>query len=167
MNSSVEQLRQLHPDASDEALEFHTHIVEYAMKADAPTEILLDFGRVVPKAPLPIIGDHRGDEHAAELRIYGTYKGDCTRCVSSYPLWTRRRVDDLLRKPEPLVPVLFDLGVLLDRMVKQERLHPNTRLKEVIAHHGDTIDCLDDLVSESDAYRNPPREIEPRHRGDV
>jgi hypothetical protein len=162
MNSnSAEQLRALHPDASVEALEFHAHIIEYAMKGDAPTEILIDFAHVVPKAPLPIVGvlkDVHG--HAAELWIYGLYQGECTRCVSSYPLWTPRPQDDLLAKPELAESVLFDMGLILDRMVKLERRYPNARFKDVIAHHEDTIDRFDDLITESEAYRNPPREIE-------
>lgn len=160
-HSAVEQLRTLHPDATVEALEFHAHIVEYAMKADAPTEILIDFGRVVPKAPLPIVGELTGAHgHAAELWIYGLYNGECTRCISSYPLWTPRPHDDLLVKPEAHEAALFNLGTQLASMVKLERLHPNDRMKDVIAHHEETIDRYDDLVTESEAYRNPPLEIE-------
>jgi len=163
MSDSTSQLRQFHPDASDDAIAFHDHILDKMLDAQAPTAMITDFGHyVTPEAPAwtPLLVC----DHPVALEIYGKYEVDgglrCTQCVSLHNLWIPYARTDLLRDADALQDLEFALGELLDHLRKVERLQPNKRFKDIIANHESMIDDLSDLRTESNAYWNPPLEIE-------
>jgi len=169
LSNSASQLRQLHPDASDEALDFHERIVEVMILADAPTGHILGFASLKPKGPdwLPI----QVCLHDRALDIYGTVEVNgeqrCTQCCASYRLWVPPPHDGLLRDPDALFNVEFALGELLARLRREEREQPNERLREIIGQHEATIDALSDLRTVSNAHWHPAPKRKPKLRRDV
>lgn len=169
MSDSTSQLRQFHPDASDEAIAFHDHILDKMFDAQAPTVRITDLGHyIAPEAP--VWEPRFRCDHPVALEIYGRYEVDgklrCTQCVSLHTLWVPYARIDLLRDPDLLQDIEFALGELLDRLRKWEHLQPSNRLKDIIANHESTIDRLSDLRTESSAYWHPEPECEPRNGGD-
>jgi hypothetical protein len=161
LNSST-QLRQLHPDATEQALEFHAHIVDQMMRADAPTGIILDFANVVPveAAWMPMLVCL----HPTALETYGTYAVDgedhCVQCMAAVRLWLPEPHEGLLADPDALFDVEYAFGELLSQLRSKQSQETNARLRCIIGHYESVIDALSDLRTESAAYWNPPAEVE-------
>jgi hypothetical protein len=161
-SSVVDQLRALHPDATDEALEFHAHIVVRMVKADAPTGIIIAFSGFDPVEPgwLPILVCL----HSTMRYVYGLYPVDgvdrCVQCIAGYRLWLPEEHLGLLEKPAELFATEFAMGEQLAELRRHERMYPNARLRGIIAAYEPVIDDLSDVRTESEAYRNSPPEWE-------
>jgi len=157
MNSdTADQLRQLYPDASDQAIEFQAHVISVMVREMAPEQFISDLIQRDPVEPV-VSPLQMCVVHERSLELYGTFAVDgvdrCVQCQADFYLWLPRvKPDGLLDHPGILFDAEFDLGSSLAQYSEYQAKYPSTRLADVIVLIEDAIDASSDLRTESNGW---------------